>query len=184
MQPDRLVNVDPAKPLVALTATVRGMIENNFIRAAQRACTELMQAVGDAGQIDAVRTRLGVYPDLPQGPNDPSCRYVAGVLFGHDLITGQGACWQPEVPLSGSLAWAPIAPGRYAVFTHVGPYDNLHLSWRAIYTVWLPATDERLRGAPPLELSVTWPESVSSRALCTEIWIPLAERQESRAQAS
>ena len=174
MQPARHVLLDPAQPLEALTATARGMIENNFIRAAQRAQTELMIAVAEAGQFPAVRSRVGLFPDVPKAANDAGCRYVAGVLFGHDLGALQGPCLRPAIPLTGSLAWMPIVPGRYAVFAHIGPYDTLHRIWQAVYRDWLPASGEVLRLAPPMELSINSPDDVPPEDLRTEIWIPLA----------
>jgi len=161
------------EPLVALTATARGMIENTFIRAAQRAHTELMTALGEAGLIDEVRSRLGLYPDVPRGANDARCRYVAGVLLGHSLARGEGRCLQPALPLSGTLAWEPISPGRWAVFVHAGPVHTLHRTWRSLYAEWLPGSGERLRAAPPMELSGAPAASASDDAL-TEIWLPLA----------
>jgi len=174
MQPTRFVELDPARPLTALTATARGIIDGNFIRAAQRAHTELMTAVAEAGHLPAVRSRLGIFPDEPKAPDDARCRYLAGVLFGHDLASGQGACVRPSIPIRGSLAWMPIAPGRHAVFTHVGPYDTLHRSWQAIYQEWLPRSGETLRPAPPMELSLDSPDDVPLPELRTEIWLPLA----------
>lgn len=175
MSAPRLVE-QPAAPVVpVLTATVRGMIEGTFIRAAQRAFTELMNAAADAGCLHAVRSRLALLPDAPAGPNDPMCRYVAGLVFGHALASGEGQPLQPAVALSGSLAWATLAPGRYAVFTHRGPYDTLGACWRAAYAQGLPAAGLRPRGdAPPLELSITTPEQVAPAELHTELWIPVA----------
>lgn len=174
MQPTRFVQLDPANPLEALTATARGMIDGNFVRAAQRAHTELMTAVAEAGQLTAVRSRLGLFPDEPSGPDDARCRYLAGVLFGHDLARGEGACVRPSIPMRGSLSWMPLPPGRHVVFTHVGPYDTLHVTWQAIYRDWLPRSGEVPRQAPPMELSLDLPEDVAPEALRTEIWLPLS----------
>lgn len=173
MQPDRLVLLDPERPLQLLTATARGMIENTFIRAAQRAHTELMMAVAEAGLLRQVRSRVGVFPDRPRAPNDAACRYVAGVLFGHDLAAGQGACQRPDLPLTGTLAWLPVAPGRHAVFTHIGPYDTLHRTWWSVYNHWLPSSGQVPRPAAPMELSLDAPEDVPPQRLRTEIWIPV-----------
>jgi predicted transcriptional regulator YdeE len=107
MQATRIVTLDPAQPLHALTATARGMIEHTFVRAAQR-------------------------------------------------------------------AWTSIAPGRYAVFTHIGPYDTLYRSWDAIVAGALQAGGMAQRHAPPLELSLELPGQVAPEALRTEIWIPVA----------
>jgi len=174
MEPVRHVVIEPTEPLEVLTATARGMIENNFIRAAQRAHTELFTAVGVAGWIPQVRSRLGLFPDEPKAPNDAGCRYVAGVIFGHDLATRHGRCQRPPLTLGGSLAWTSLAPGRHAVFLHVGPYETLHRTWQAIYGDWLPRSGESLRRAPPFELSLDSPDDVPPQRLRTEIWVPLA----------
>jgi AraC family transcriptional regulator len=174
MHPTRHATLDPATPLHALTATARGLQGRTFVRAAQQAYGELMAAVDQAGLLPQVRSCLSLSPDSPQGPDDPHCRYIAGVLFGHHLASGQGACMQPALPLSGSLAWHTLAPGRYAVFSHIGPYTTLWKTWRAIYQAWLPASGETLRSVPPLELSLTTPDTTPADELHTEIWIPVA----------
>lgn len=174
MQPARHVLLDPAVPLDVLTATARGMIERNFIHAAQRAHTELMTAVAESGLLPEVRTRVGLLPDTPCAPNDARCRYLAGVLFGHDLAARRGPCRRPAIPLTGSLAWMQIPTGRYAVFTHVGPYDTLHHSWQAIYRDWLPMSGEVLGRPPPMELNLNAPGDALPKDLHTELWLPLA----------
>lgn len=160
--------------LVALTSTARGMVEHTMTRAAQQAFGELMTAVGQAGLMPAIASCIALMPDDPQGPDDAHCRYMAGVVFGLDLASGQGRCQQPDIPLTGSLAWWPIAPGRYAVFTHTGPYRDLHRSWAAVYRDWLPASGEALRDVPPLELCLNDPATTPEAALLTELWIPVA----------
>ena len=171
MQPDRYPEL-PAS-LAALTATARGMVGHNLTRAAQQAFGELMPVVGRAGLMDQIRSCIALVPDDPQGPDDPNCRYVAGVVFGYDLATSSGQCAHPELPLSGTLAWWPVAAGRYAVFTHIGPYTTLHRSWGAIYRDWLPASGERLRDVPPMELSLNSPTDTLPDKLHTEIWLPI-----------
>ncbi len=89
------------------------------------------------------------------------------------MADGTGECLRPPVPLSGSLAWAPMAPGRHAVFTHRGPYTTLHRSWTAIYRDWLPTSSETLRDDPPLELCLNTPDTTAPADLLTEIWIPI-----------
>jgi AraC family transcriptional regulator len=176
MKPSRSVTLDPAQPLVALTATAHGMVARSFAAAAQQAYGELMAAVGRAGLLPQVRSCIALSPDEPQGPDDPECRYLAGVLFGHDLFRGLGECTRPDLPLTGSLAWMAIAPGRYVVFTHIGPYDTLHRSWDAIYGEWLPFSGERPRETPALELCVNTPDTTPAEKLHTEIWIPVHHR--------
>jgi AraC family transcriptional regulator len=157
----------------ALTATARGMVDHNMTRAAQAAFGELMAAVLPTGLIGQVASYMCIVPDDAQGPDDPHCRYVAGLVFGHNLATGQGACQTPDLRLSGSLAWQRLQPGRCAVFTHIGPYTQLHQVWGAIYRDWLPASGEQLRDAPPMELCLNDPQTTPPEALHTEIWLPL-----------
>jgi AraC family transcriptional regulator len=173
MQPTRFVQLDPATPLQVLTATARGMIDNNFIRAALRAHTELMSAIGDAGRLNEVRSRISLYPDEPLGANDARCRYIAGVLFGYDLATQQGRCQQPELRLGPSMAWMTIAPGRFAVFHHRGPLHTLYRSWQAIYRDWLPGSGQVMRRAAPMEVRLTRLDDVPPDEMETEIWLPV-----------
>jgi AraC family transcriptional regulator len=160
--------------IVALTATGRGMVDNNMMRAAQQAFGELMQAVNGAGLREQVSSYMSVVPDDPKGPDDPHCRFIAGLVFGYSMATGSGQCEQPDgLALSGTLNWQPIASGRYAVFTHVGPYTTLHRTWKAAYRDWLPASGEQLRDEPPLEVNLNRPEVTPPEALRTEVWLPL-----------
>lgn len=171
MQVTRFATLPPG--LTALTATARGMVNHTLERAAQQAFGEVMQAVHRAGLAAQIRSCIALSPDDPQGPDDPDCRYVAGLLFGHVLAQGQGECTQPDIGLSGTLAWQPLSPGRYAVFTHLGPYSTLYQTWRAIYRDWLPASNEQLRDVAPLELMLNSPQDTPAEQLQTEIWIPL-----------
>jgi AraC family transcriptional regulator len=161
--------------ILALTTTARGMVNNTMVLSAQAAFQELMGALGPSGLITQVASTISIAPDEPQRPDDPHCRYVAGVVFGYRLTDGQGQCTRPDVPLTGSLAWQTLVPGRYAVFTHMGPYANLHQTWRAIYQDWLPASGCSLRGdAPPMELCINTPYDTAPQDLHTEIWLPIA----------
>jgi AraC family transcriptional regulator len=161
--------------LQALTATARGMVDNTMTRAAQAAFGELVNTLGPQGLMPRVASSISIVPDDPQGPDDPHCRYVAGVIFGYDMATDKGACEQPDVALSGTLAWQALVPGRYAVFTHLGPYAHLGQTWRAIYRDWLPVSGEKLRDAPPMELCINSPRTAKPEDLHTEIWIPVQE---------
>jgi AraC family transcriptional regulator len=172
MQVSRMTHLPEG--IVALTATGRGMVDNNMMRAAQQAFGELMQAVNGAGVHDQVRSYMSVVPDDPKGPDDPHCRFIAGLVFGYSMATGSGQCEQPDgLPLSGTLNWQPIASGRYAIFTHVGPYTTLHHTWKAAYRDWLPSSGEQLRDEPPLEVNLNRPEIIPPEALRTEVWLPL-----------
>jgi len=170
----RFVDLPPG--LVALTATARGMVDHSLAPAARQAFGELLAAVQPAGCATRIRSRIALSLDTPKGPDDPDCRYVAGVVFGHSLADGSGTVERPDVPLTGTLAWQPLASGRHAVFTHRGPYTALHRTWQAIYRDWLPASGEALQDAPPMELMLNSPADTPPAQLHTEIWIPLQPR--------
>lgn len=177
MQVTRHAQLPPG--LVALTATARGMVNRTLTRAAQQAFGELMPALQRSGLYNRAWSWLALCPDDAQGPDDPNCRYVAGVVFGYAMATGEGQGEQPPpetLPLSGTLAWQPLAAGRYAVFTHIGPYSELHRVWAAIYGDWLPASGETLRDTPPMELMLNSPQDTAPEALRTEIWVPITTR--------
>ncbi|MBQ0958413.1 GyrI-like domain-containing protein [Ideonella sp. 4Y11] len=158
--------------LAALTATARGMEEGRFSRASAEAFGELARATRLAGHIREVRNCISISPDVPSGPDDADCRFVAGYLFGHDLRTGQGAGERPAVAMHGSLAWWPLASGRYAVFGHQGPHDTLAQAWREVFDTALPAMGLQARAAP-LDLMVDDRRDTPAQALRTEIWVPV-----------
>ena len=172
IQPTRYVSL-PAG-LVALTATARGMVDGSMTLSASQAFTELGQALGGSGHFAQVRSWMCFCPDDPQSPDDPDCRYVAGAVFGYAMHDGSGRGAQPDIALSGSLAWQALSAGPHVVFEHIGPYTSLHLIWQAIYRDWLPASGQRLRDAAPMELMWNDPEVTPPELLKTEIWLPLA----------
>lgn len=163
--------------ITALTATARGMVGGSLTRAAAQAFGELATAVTQAGHFGAIRSCIAQCPDEPKGPDDPDCRYVGGAIFGYVMADGSGACARPAVPLTGSLAWADLSPGAYAVFLHRGAYEGLGRTWTEIYRDWVPANMTRLRDAPPLELTLNDVRFTPSDQLLTEIWIPVRQER-------
>ena len=47
---------------------------------------------------------------------------------------------RPDLNAQLGLTWDTIAAGRWAVFRHVGPYETLSKTWRAIFGEWLPGS--------------------------------------------
>lgn len=171
IQPVRIATLPDGH--VALTATARGMVDRTLTRAARAAFGELYPAIAQADLLPRARTWMAFSPDDPVGPDDPDCRYVAGVIFDAALDEPPGGTVRPEVLLRGSLQWWSVEAGRAAVFLHRGPYDTLHATWRAIYRDWEPASGEALRDAPPFEVMLNSPDDTPPADLLTEIWIPL-----------
>ncbi len=158
----------------ALTATARGMVDHRMTRAAQAAFGELMGALARHGLQGRIASCMSIVPDDPNGPDDPHCRYVAGVVFGYRMADGSGRCERPEgLARGGRHAWQPRVPGRPGVGPPRGPDAGLTRPWRGIYRDWLPASGEKLRDAPPMELCLNDPSTTPPAELLTEIWIPV-----------
>lgn len=62
MRVTRLANLPEG--IIALTATTRGMVDNNMMRAAQQAFGELLQEVNRAGLREQVTSYLSVAPTI------------------------------------------------------------------------------------------------------------------------
>ncbi len=159
--------------LHVLTATGRGMVDGDMGRAAEQSFGELFPALATAGLNERVQSCIALFPDEPEGKNDQQARMLAGAVFDYSLEQRRGSSTQPKMPLTGTLAWVHQPAGRYAVFTHIGPYSGLHDSWAAIYRDWLPATGYALRDVPPFEHYVNNPAVTPPEQLRTDIYLPL-----------
>jgi len=173
-------NEQPLNPLLAeiaelsvLTATGRGMEGYSLFRAAEQAFAELVPVIDGAGLKERARSWIGIVPDEPQAPDDPNARMLMGAVFDHSLAQRDGVSTRPPCPVTGTLAWQVLPAGRYAIFTHLGSYRRLHLTWTAIYRDWLPATGYALRDAPPFEHYLTDARTTAPEKLRADIYIPL-----------
>jgi AraC family transcriptional regulator len=148
-----------------LCATERGMVGGQMSAAADRAFARLENGVAALGLMPHVRGALGISPDVPKGLNDPGMRFVAAYVI--DAAA-------PPVPAPPGLVWDTIAAGRWAVFRHVGPFDTLGASWRAIHAEWLPNAGVALREASPYERYENAHLGVPPAQLLTLIHMPVA----------
>ena len=55
-------------------------------------------------------------------------------------------------PVPKGMTALTIPAGKYAVFTHKGPIENIGHTVNYIYGSWLPKSDKQLRDAPHLEI--------------------------------
>ena len=178
--PERALPPPPLNPrwlqvpaFAALTATGRGMSGGDMSQAARQGFEELWPALEAAGLSACVTHAIGAVPEEPQGPDDPNCRMLTGMLFGISLPEQRGTPAQPEMALHGTLAWTHWPASRYAVFTHIGPYCGLHGMWKAIYRHWLPATGQALRDEPGFDLYVDDSRNTPPDRLRTDLYLPL-----------
>jgi AraC family transcriptional regulator len=159
MQPQAIQTLPDLQVLYArATETLTSPI---FQTAPMEAMNKLMRYVMAHHTRDQVRHVIAIYPDDPEIGKTVRCD--AGVVFADGV--------QP--PVVDGLAYQTLPGGRWAIFTHVGPYDTLWQSWQAIYRDWLPTAGYELREAIPFEDYVNDPSQVPPDQLRTELYIPI-----------
>lgn len=78
-----------------------------------------------------------------------------------------------EVKPDGEIGVMEIPEGKYAIFTHKGPYEGLNDSYNYIYGKWIPESQVKLRDQFCLENYLNAPEKTKPEKLLTEIMIPI-----------
>jgi AraC family transcriptional regulator len=106
---------------------------------------------------------VGIYYDDPTITPPAELRSDAGVVVGED------------VSLPPGLTEIRIARGRYAVTTHVGPYQKLPVVWARFMGEWLPASGHRMGRGATFELYLNTPLDARPEDLKTELYVPLAD---------
>lgn len=104
---------------------------------------------------------LAIFHDDPETTSPDELRADAGLTFAADA----------RLPNGLEEHWLPA--GRYAHTTHIGPYEELGDAWARLRGEWLPASGERLRDAPSLEIYRNTPENAAPGELRTDLYIPL-----------
>lgn len=78
-------------------------------------------------------------------------------------------------PTSDEINFKTIASGRYAVTTHIGPYEKLSETYQKIFGQWLSQSDHESADKPCFEIYLNDPESTEPEELITDIYLPLKE---------
>lgn len=159
----------------ALCATGHGMHAGTMVRAAGEGFGQLMPALAASGFAAQFTHYISAMPEEPQGPEDSNCRIWIGAVFAVRLPDGEARALRPAIGTHTHqrLHWQHWPAGRYAVFSHCGPYDGLHDLWKTIYRHWLPATGYRLRDVPGFDLYLNDPRDTPPELLRTELYLPL-----------
>ncbi|NOZ52776.1 MAG: AraC family transcriptional regulator [Gammaproteobacteria bacterium] len=105
--------------------------------------------------------QIGITYDSPSITCENNIRYDACLKIEKEL--------QPE----GDIGLQYTHGGRYAVFVHQGPYENMCTTYEKIYSSWLPESNEALYNSPSFSLYVNNMNTVKEDELLTEIHIPL-----------
>ena len=135
-----------------------------YDRAPWTAWTALFEALAARGVAEVSCERIGIPVDWPEVTEDSALRYEAC------------AALPPTLPADGEVFERTIEGGRYAVFTHYGPYAKLPAAYEAIFWHWYPraaqAGQVELRDCPSFDLYLTSPyERVAPAKLRTEIHV-------------
>lgn len=140
----------------------KGMIDQNFNKAAAAAFRVLIAEIKRVNGWDAIRECIGMCPDEDGMLPDAEARYRAGFFY-----EGRLPALGPEVRR------VTVPGGEWAVSTHRGSYETLWQSWNRLYRGWLPTSDYTVRDVAPFEVYLDEKKKVAAEQLRTEIWIPI-----------
>lgn len=147
-----------------LTITRKGLIDNNFNKAADEAFCVLTRFINANHAWSAIdKGCLGICPDDGVDVPPEESRYIAGYFLKED-----GDVWA-----RGEVKIMELPAGRVAVFVHKGSYDTLWQTWNKIYHDWLPGSGEKLRDTYPYEVYLKEKGTVPDEELITKIYIPI-----------
>lgn len=134
----------------------------NYKTMAGEAWSALCAFAGPRGLLGKNAQCIGISHDDPSITPEDKLRYDACLTVDKAV--------KPE----GEIGVTTLAGGRYAVFMHRGPYEELGNTYQAIYRDWLPSSGVKLRESPGFELYVDDPDRTKPEDLRTEIWVPIA----------
>ncbi len=132
-----------------------------YSQSAEQAWKALCAFAGPKGLLTGQTEFIGVSHDDPAVTPEDKLRYEACITL------------EREVKPEGEVGVQTLPGGRYAVFTHRGPYDGLNETYRHIYGQWLPESGEQLRDESCFEKYLNDCSNTPPEDLVTEIFIPL-----------
>ncbi|HPC05354.1 MAG TPA: AraC family transcriptional regulator [Anaerolineaceae bacterium] len=166
-QPKRRCKIDPEirnlPDLTIYSVMQTGMIGNSVDRTVDTAFQKLNVILMNHGLLKKVDYCLGISPDEPSSTDPKKFRYGAGYILKEsvDLLSEE------------EMQVIVYPAGRYAVFTHKGPYSTLWQTWNAAYRDWLPSSGMRLRELEPFEVYRNDKAHTPPEKLVTEIFVPV-----------
>ncbi len=132
-----------------------------YAQAAGAAWQEVCQFAFPRQLVQQDAEMIGISYDDPEVTAADKLRYEACISVAQAV--------KPE----GAVGVQTIAGGKYAVFLHQGPYDQLSETYRGIFGQWLPASGTALRDSPCLEIYLNDPQRTKPENLKTDICIPI-----------
>ena len=133
----------------------------NYTKMAGEAWNALCKFAFPRGLMGKNTECLGIGHDDPSITPEDKLRYDACITVDKAV--------KPE----GEVGVTTLKGGRYAVFMHKGPYENLNQTYQAIYKDWLPSSGIKLRDCACFELYLDDPQRTKPENLKTEICVPI-----------
>ena len=121
----------------------------------------LMNWAGMRGLLGPKMRLLGIVYDDPDITPSAKIRYDAAVVVDRP-VTPEGDFGVTELP-----------GGKYALFTHQGPYETLSQSYARFFGGWLPESGHEVRDAEAFEEYLNSPTNTRPENLLTRIHIPI-----------
>ena len=108
----------------------------------------------------------GAYQAGPRGYNDKNATVYYGGIYS-------------KFPANDWSKHCAIIPaGHWAIFTHFGAYEHLHLTWHKACQNWLPANDFEIINGWMLEIYLTAPEDQRRDRPTAQIYVPVAVKED------
>ncbi len=126
-----------------------------------QAFARLGALAGPTGLIGPGAIMLAIFHDDPETTPPQDLRSDAALTIADDARLPEG------------LSEMHLPAGRYAMTSHVGPYEHLGDVWARFMGEWLPASGERLAETPSYEIYRNTPADVPADRLVTELYLPL-----------
>ena len=104
---------------------------------------------------------IGIYHDDPKVTESKKLRSDVCLII------------QKSVQAQGEIGMKEIQGGKYAVFLHIGPYNEVGIVYDAIFSKWLPESGRELRNVPMFEKYINDPLRTTPDKLKTELYIPI-----------
>ncbi|HNZ42920.1 MAG TPA: GyrI-like domain-containing protein [Bacteroidales bacterium] len=152
---EKIINLDPLSVIFVQS------IGNYSSNAPEKAWNTLWDFV-EKKNLDVEKSEyFGIVHDDTEVTKATQCRYDACITVPKDV--------KPE----GKIGNKTLDRGKYAVFTHKGPYKTLEKTYDQIFGPWLSGTKEQLADLPVLEKYLNDPFDTKAEDLITEIYVPI-----------
>lgn len=125
----------------------RGIKNGMFLASAQDSLDQLRQHIVSHNLEKKVKAIVGIYPRKFFGLDDA------------DAFRFKGAIIDQEIESLKDINHFCFPPGKYAIFTHYGPYEFIIQTWNQILLGWLPKSGRLSRGSNLFEIYLSPPSS-------------------------